>query len=164
MLGINPRLHKNWFCPQVTIKWPWMAKLYISKTIPPKKSLLKMGSPTTMSFNIKSWSNDFGWLGGTPFFKTSKWIIEIWGFPKIGVPLNHPCLKDVPFILKPSSYWGTTISGNLHLHPWIPGSTAPQGPSSSVGYSPPRCRCRWIVARRFWRPLGVTWGTTAHVK
>ena len=40
--------------------------------------------------------------------------MSIWGFPKIGLPPNHPFLDGI-FPYKPSSYWGTPINGNPHM-------------------------------------------------
>ena len=38
--------------------------------------------------------------------------MQIWRFPKIGIPPNHPFI-DGMFHCKPSSYWGTPVVGNL---------------------------------------------------
>jgi hypothetical protein len=43
----------------------------------------------------------------------------MWRFPKMGVPPNYSFNLDVAFHYKlndkPSSYWGTPLSGKLHV-------------------------------------------------
>jgi len=57
-------------------------------------------------------------IANPPWFSL-QFIGEIWRFPKIGVPPNHPFFSrlfheiNYPAI---SSYWGTLIPGNLHIN------------------------------------------------
>ena len=39
--------------------------------------------------------------------------VNIWMFPKIVVPPNHPILIGISIINHP--FWGTTIFGNIHM-------------------------------------------------
>ena len=87
------------------LMWTWydyiiwsMCFLYYERTSTCSCFLFSAGHkvPTTIKRYIRRWS------------KMRIWSFRFGGFPKIGVPLNHPCLF-VFFYHKPSNYWGSIV-------------------------------------------------------
>ena len=77
-----------------------------------------------------------------------KSILSLWGFPKMGVPPNHPFYYRI-FLSFNHGFWGTSISGN-HLT-IIPMSLF----FLSLGMRPRSCSIIWTASWTFRNPS--TW-------